>query len=69
VEGTGQTTPVVTNTSTPTPPPADTTVRTGGLEFTIAGIVIVGLAIWYYYYSVHDPKKSLKMAEKKLKKS
>ena len=48
---------------------ADTTVRSGGLEFTVAGVVIVGLAAWYYYYHNNDPKKSLKMSEKKIKKS
>jgi hypothetical protein len=45
-------------------------VRSGGLEFALAGVAIIALgACYYYYHRKGNSKHNLKMDEKKIKKT
>jgi cytoskeletal protein RodZ len=46
------------------------TPRSGGFQFVFGGILILALALWYYYYTNQgDTKTPLKLTEKKIGKS
>ncbi|MEM1312189.1 MAG: hypothetical protein AAGF07_01865 [Patescibacteria group bacterium] len=59
-----------TNVQQPTSQPninTGDTVRSGGLEFTLASLALIGFAVYLYYYrkKIHS-KSKLKTAEKKI---
>jgi len=80
--GANVTPPVNTNTGTQTPPQNTNTQalaaaqntqaatpRSGGIAFVSAGIAIIAVMVWYYYFKQYSGSKAaLKTTEKKIRK-